>query len=375
MERLVLKLLIGWMLTAIGLIVVPSPAAAQDETAEASEEAEIWRPPGVADDRLVWIRLKSGEWIRGTIDRMREETLEFDSEDLDDLKIDWEDVRGLYARSIHRYVLDTGETLTGSAVLENGVLEVQTKSGVIRAPASEVLAILEGEARERNRWSFDISLGISSMFGTSPQTSTSSSATFIREDDHTRLELSYRGAYGRSHGELTVNNHLGSMRFDWFASRYFFVNLAQGSIGHDNFRNIRMQATAGMGLGYTLIDSSRVDWSIDLSGAYVNISYVSVEPGSDDVDVGGAIIPASKLEIEITDDIDIGATSRNVLVVNNFDLSYFRTTGYLKIEINDTFDLNVNVSWDRDRSPVALDDGTVPEKDTILMVVGIGVSI
>jgi hypothetical protein len=39
--------------------------------------------------------LTSGEWLRGEINFMRDEVVEFDSEELDVLNIDWKDIAEL----------------------------------------------------------------------------------------------------------------------------------------------------------------------------------------------------------------------------------------------------------------------------------------
>ena len=39
-----------------------------------------------------WLRLTSGEWLRGKIEYLDRQTLVFDSEELDELKLDWDDV-------------------------------------------------------------------------------------------------------------------------------------------------------------------------------------------------------------------------------------------------------------------------------------------
>ena len=72
------------------------PVSAEPETPVVPEEppapSERWRPPAPDPKSFDWLRLNSGEWLKGEIDRMRDETLYFDSEELDNLKVDWEDI-------------------------------------------------------------------------------------------------------------------------------------------------------------------------------------------------------------------------------------------------------------------------------------------
>ena len=150
--------------------------------------------------------------------------------------------------------------------------------------------------------------------------------------------------------------------------------IATATAGLDEFRNLALQATVGSGVGYTIVDTASVDWDVSLVGAYVYTRYESVEAGADNPSEGGAVVPATKLDIEVTPDIDTGATFTAVLVVNDFDLTFYRTTGYVKFEITDILDLDFSVSWDRQRQPVATEGGETPKQDTIQMVAGLGVS-
>ena len=57
-------------------------------TAAWAQEA-AWTPPPPSKEERDWVHLSSGEWLWGTIDLMRDESLEFDSEELDVVTIDW----------------------------------------------------------------------------------------------------------------------------------------------------------------------------------------------------------------------------------------------------------------------------------------------
>jgi hypothetical protein len=59
-----------------------------------------WLPPELDTSKKEWIRLTTGEWLRGNIDNIDDGTLYFDSAELDDLEIDWPKIAEL--RSSHR---------------------------------------------------------------------------------------------------------------------------------------------------------------------------------------------------------------------------------------------------------------------------------
>jgi hypothetical protein len=61
--------------------------------AMAQERPEGWRPPVPVSDKFDWIQLKSGEWLAGKLIAMYDEELEFDSEELDEQTLEWDDIR------------------------------------------------------------------------------------------------------------------------------------------------------------------------------------------------------------------------------------------------------------------------------------------
>ena len=68
--------------------IVEQTAAASNKTAPAGSKA--WIPSAVKFD---WIQLTSNEWLKGKINGMYKDSLEFDSDKLDVLEIDWGDVK------------------------------------------------------------------------------------------------------------------------------------------------------------------------------------------------------------------------------------------------------------------------------------------
>ena len=68
----------------VGVLALPAlPVLAAD-----------WHPEEPGPDTKDWVQLTSGEWVRGSIDLFRDLEMQFDSDDLDDLTIDWGDIHG-----------------------------------------------------------------------------------------------------------------------------------------------------------------------------------------------------------------------------------------------------------------------------------------
>lgn len=61
-----------------------------------------------------WIRLNSGEWLKGELVSMYDKELEFDSDVLDTLMIDREDVYMIISERHHTVRFNDGEELSGT---------------------------------------------------------------------------------------------------------------------------------------------------------------------------------------------------------------------------------------------------------------------
>ncbi|MDH3819437.1 MAG: hypothetical protein OES21_12520, partial [Myxococcales bacterium] len=145
---------------------------------------------GFADDSD-WIGTTSGEWVRGNIDSMREDNMEFDSDEFGALDINMREVAEVHAASLNTYVFDDRSALLGPAMITTTQIAVQTETGVVVRPRSELSRIIEGGARELDNWSFDLDLGLGLNRGNSNQLDFNMRVDFTREDRRTLSELGY----------------------------------------------------------------------------------------------------------------------------------------------------------------------------------------
>ena len=100
----------------------------------------------VFGDTFGWVRTSSGEWVRGNVERMREDVLEFDSEEFGVQNIGLGDVALLHSPQINTYVFLDRSDASGRAVLIGDNLIIETEEGIKVFPRSDIV----GDARERN---------------------------------------------------------------------------------------------------------------------------------------------------------------------------------------------------------------------------------
>ncbi|MBW2719669.1 MAG: hypothetical protein JRD94_14305, partial [Deltaproteobacteria bacterium] len=68
-------------------------------------------------DEKDWIRLASGEWLRGNIERMRDGAMEFNSDEIKLITYDWKKVKELHSPRANSYNFSDGTDLVGPAMI------------------------------------------------------------------------------------------------------------------------------------------------------------------------------------------------------------------------------------------------------------------
>jgi hypothetical protein len=61
--------------------------------AMAQSPSQPFQPTPPPPDKFDWIQLTSDEWLKGEFIALYDDAVEFDSEELEELTLDWEDVR------------------------------------------------------------------------------------------------------------------------------------------------------------------------------------------------------------------------------------------------------------------------------------------
>ncbi|MEN8148862.1 MAG: hypothetical protein ABFS86_03510, partial [Planctomycetota bacterium] len=157
-------------LLAIAVLCV---ACASTESLDSSESAAArrnWRPSMAGLGDWVWLRLDTDEWLKGEIIVLRNETLEFDSDNLGKLTIDWDDVVEVYSKRNTVILLDTDEHMSGAVSISSNVVTVTDDTGERHVfPRNELKSIVPEATREVDHWAGKISAGVGFRAGNSDQ--------------------------------------------------------------------------------------------------------------------------------------------------------------------------------------------------------------
>jgi putative salt-induced outer membrane protein YdiY len=375
--------------SAFALSVAPAPSRSEEPGAASGPESaalppterellppapveQPWRPPRYAPGQKVkdWLMLNSGELIRGKIEYILDEEVHFDSDELDDLDIDWDDIAGFYSPHFNTYRFNDRDIVSGTAAMHAGVIRVDTGAEIREFPREALFSMIEGDRSEINYWSLEIDLGLTARSGNSDQTDLTTGIEIERESPITTATLAYQSAYSVVDSDEITNNQRIAGLFEIYVTQRTFLLAPLAEIYIDRIQNIELRGTLGSGVGYDVIDQKKVEWSVVGGAGYQRTDFDTVEPGESDTGNDAALIFRTTLETDPFRDVDWDTTYQLLAVVTDFDKTSQHLESELSIEIWGPLDFDLDFVWDRIEGPTPDSDGETPQSDDFRLTVG-----
>jgi hypothetical protein len=359
-----------------GLAVVITVAVLSWSVSLATAQTETWQPPEPSTTERDWLKMKSGEWLWGDLKSLRDKNLEFDSEEFDMQKLDIDDVAEFRSARVLTYRFEEAGVFTGTAVIQDEIVRIQTRTGLQELPKADLIMILEGTQKEIDYWSMKATVGFVGRRGNTDQVDLNSSIRIRRQSPKSRWDTKYAGNFGEVSGEQTINNQNFVSSLDMLLRAGFFVTPGIINLFHDKFQNIDLRTTVAAGAGYVIMRGGDVDWLASLGAGYVYTQFVSVQEGADDSEGSFSLIPATDLAWDITGDIEFLFDYNLQLTLPETRNSIHHASGTLSFDIwGDILDLDFSLVWDRVESPKPREDGSIPARDDFRSTFGIGVDL
>jgi hypothetical protein len=344
----------------------------------ASGEPDPWKafvPP--PDSDYDWIQLVSGEWLKGELKAMYDHVLEFDSEELELLEFDFENVVWVRTRRPQQILVEREGNKRG-VILESGVLEIDGNQVILRngeetleLGRQQVVSIAPGLEDWRSVWSGSIAAGLTERSGNSETTDGNVNIYLQRRTGASRMTLDHASNYSESGGEKTSDNHRTRIDYDRYLSSRFYWRAVSGEYYRDPFSNIDDQYSVGTGPGYELIWTTKTEWLVFAGVGYQKTYFVSVEAGEDSSSESPFGSIGTRFDQELTSRVDL-ILDYSMRLLNDENGRYtHHAIGTLSVELVNDFDLDLSYVWDRIDKPQRASDGTVPEQDDFKFIVSI----
>ena len=150
-------LLRGVCAALAGMALLTGPAVAEDRDSD-------WQPPPPMPDDFDWIQLNSGEWLKGEIMVMYEDSMQFDSKELDELTLDFSDIKQIRSAQTVQVAFEDDTVAVGKLFLDGDVVRVLGDEEVA-STRSQVLSLIAGQPKESNYWSGKVGAGLNLRTG------------------------------------------------------------------------------------------------------------------------------------------------------------------------------------------------------------------
>ncbi len=332
-----------------------------------------WKPPGVGTDGSDWVRLKSGEWLRGDLKYIQNKEVEFDSEEMEIQTLKLKDVSQVY--TAHRVFtqFENRQPAYGKVVISNDVVNVLGDDPFSLTRDLLIGVTPSGGITGVRDWSGSANFGLSMQSGNQHQTTFSSAAELARRTPATTLLLNYLGNYGVANGVETANNNRFNGSYDLRLNRNWFVRPLQIEIYQDDLANISYRVTASASAGYYIFDRTGLEWDVSAGPGYQYTQFANVEASQSGDSRTPAGVLNSKFKADITDRVTFIQSWQSFVTDRESGQYTHHSVSTLEFEIKRHLNLDVSLVWDYLQFPQTKSDGTIPQNSDVYLNVGFGV--
>ena len=362
------------LLLGMSIGVNPYAMAQDSQTAatDTDEDKVAWTPPPPPPDEFDWIQLNSGEWLKGEFKVLYDDSVEFDSEELDLLRIDWSDIKQVRGADTFAVNIEGRDDVVGRLEVNGDRVMIVAAGESQEFNRADVISIAQGVPKEGNYWSGKFTLGLNISQGNSDRQDLNLALNAKRRTADSRFLTDYLGFYSKSDQIKTDDNHRLRSTYDIFRTRRFFWRPLLGEVFRDPFQNISYQLTVGAGAGYQLIDTSKTEWSIAAGPAFKYTKFETVEAGENDSESTPALWAGTNYDRELNSKMDL-ILGYNTVIGNQDSGGYtHHAIATLETELLSWLDFDTSFIWDHVQNPTRDSDGTVPDKNDYRFVIGLG---
>jgi putative salt-induced outer membrane protein YdiY len=231
--------------------------------------------PVAADE--VW--LKNGDHLTGKVVSLEGGTLVFNTTYAGDLSIKWGEVVNLKTDEPVKVVLGDETTAKGPVSPgDSGKVKVTAEQ-----PAEPVTLNLDAiekiNPKPPLRTTLRVNIGASFATGNTEREDIYSDGEFVARTEQNRYTIG--GLYRRSESEnvKTEDNAMAYMKYDHFFTKKWY-GYANATAEQDEFQDLDLRSTLGVGAGYQFFESERTNLSLEGGISYVDENFEVAEDNS-----------------------------------------------------------------------------------------------
>ena len=230
------------------------------------------------------VKLKNGDWITGMVVKKETDKLLFKTKYAGEIEIIWSEIATLRTDKPVKVVLtdDTSvdakiqnQTL-GRVKLVGGGMKMATELNMSDVSYINPTAKVTGEGMD---WKGHINLGGAVTQGNTDTSLLRLDGEAIARSEKDRVTLSAYANRAKTNDVDTELNSKGKLQYDRFLTKKWFV-YANTSLEKDQFRDIGLRSTVGVGSGYQIFEQSDRNLSIEAGINYIDTDFDKAEDNS-----------------------------------------------------------------------------------------------
>ena len=321
-------------------------------------------------DGADWIQRGSGEWRPGELLRVRDDSLDFDSDKLDLQTFDRDDVMRIHSAQTDFVVTDDNRLFSGRLVVDGQKVWV-ISDRTVQIDRSELLAVVAAGDSDKGRLSGSLNLGFAVRSGNTDQVDLTGGATVLLERARSRAQARYSGVISTVQDVETANNHRLTSTLDLYLTERAFVTLPGIELYRDKVQNIDLRTRPYAALGYKLVDTLDQKLRVSAGPAYQSTRLEAGSVGEASTDDTLAGVLSSEFDWEITSDIELNWSYSLTVPFPDTAANNHNMVTSLSVDLTDDLELDVSFVWDRVNRPAADASGEVPLPDDLRTTIGI----
>ena len=307
--------------------------------------------------------LKNGDRVSGKVVELIDGKLSIETEYAGIVTIDWEQV--VTFSTDEPIFVTIGDNVVRATVSEadSGTATLSSEDWLETEPIELTrLSAMNYEPKPAVRVSGRINIGASSTSGNTNVDTSHGDAEVVARSDKNRVTLGGEINRAKTNDVETESNWLAYLQYDHFFSQRWY-GFANTSGENDEFKDIRLRTTFGLGAGYQWFDTEKTKLSFEIGANYVNIDRIE----SEDTDY-----PAARWSLDFLQRLFNSKTEffhRHALF-NALDDSgnfFIRTRTGLRLPIVENLNSTIQYNYDYDDNPAP---GRVKEDKAWLFTLG-----
>lgn len=210
---------------------------------------------------------------------MEWDEVDFDSDELGVLFLDWDDIKVIYSYWLMLIMLSDGFMFVGIMCSKGDKVIMIGLDQELEL--SDIIGVVVGIFKEWELWIGNVVVGMSLCGGNVEQSDVDVFICFIWRMVYSMVCLFYVGNFIKINDIEIVNDYFVDVIYDYCLNKDWFLCLFGMEYYQDLFQNIDSQWKFSVGVGYYIIDNNDILWIVVAGLGYQEMCYNIVFVGDD----------------------------------------------------------------------------------------------